>query len=414
MTETRHIEPHQPPSPNALLDFLHAESAAGITLIIAAIAALIWSNIDAATYEHFLHWPLTLGVTVHQPLTLRLGVEHWINDGLMAIFFLQVGLEIRRELTEGHLNSLSRAAGPGVAALGGMVVPALVFLAFNYNSAETLRGWAIPVATDIAFALAALSALGNRVPVGLKVFLTALAIIDDLGAILVIAFFYSGQLNTMALAGAAGIWVILWLLNRLGVRSLFPFLIGGVALWACVLQSGIHATLAGVALAFVIPGTKGGVSPANELEHSLGPWVAWLVLPAFGLANAGLQLDQLDVHQFASPVVVGIVLGLFLGKQVGIFVTTAICRALGLIRLPSGLTLSQVYAAAILCGIGFTMSLFIGDLSFGNNPAVHAQVKLAVFAASLVSAVVGLGVLAVATRNPLQSSAETAPETVET
>jgi len=378
----------------ALLGFLHSEAAGGTILMLSAAVALVWANSPAGgLYRTLLHAPL-----LHETPLI------WINDGLMAVFFLLVGLELRREVTQGELASPARLAAPGVAALGGMVVPALILVALNWQDPVALRGWAVPVATDIAFALAVLAVLGRRVPVGLKVFLTALAIMDDLGAILVIALFYTKGLNLWDLGGAALVWLGLLGLNRAGVRSLWPYLAGGAALWLLVFQSGIHATLAGVALAFVVPmradagaGPDTALAPAQVLEHRLGSWVAYAILPLFGLANAGLRFDTLPPHAWTDRLALGTALGLFLGKQLGVFGAVMAASRLGLARLPAGVTRLQLYGGAVLCGIGFTMSLFIGDLAFRGSPRGD-EVKLAVFIGSLASALAGLAVLAAAGR----------------
>ncbi len=374
----------------ALQGFLRSEAAGGAVLMLSAAAALVWANSSAGgLYRALLQAPV-----LHEtPLVI-------INDGLMAVFFLLVGLELRREITTGELASPARLAAPGLAALGGMIVPALILVALNWGDGTALRGWAVPVATDIAFALAVLAVLGRRVPVGLKVFLTALAIIDDLGAILVIALFYTRGLNLWDLGGAALVWLGLFGLNRAGVRALWPYLLGGAALWALVFGSGIHATLSGVALAFVIPMRQRpgeAQAPAQVLEHRLGKWVAYGILPLFGLANAGLRFDTLPQGAWMDRLAIGTALGLFLGKQLGVFGAAIAASRLGWARLPAGVTLPQLYGGAVLCGIGFTMSLFIGDLAFRGSPRGD-EVKLAVFVGSLVSAVAGLAVLAAASR----------------
>ncbi len=385
-----------------ILDFLRSGSAGGAMLILSGVVALLWANSPLhAVYEELLHAVPVAAV----PLELHL----WINDGLMVVFFLLVGLELRREMTTGELASPQRLAAPGLAALGGMIAPALIFMALNWGDATALRGWAVPVATDIAFALAVISVLGRRVPMALKVFLTALAIIDDLGAILVIALFYSHGLDFWALGGALLVLLGLFGLNRAGVRSLVPYVLGGLVLWALVFRSGIHATLAGVALAFVVPmAPRDGEdhAPAARLEHRIEPWVAFLVLPVFGLANAGLRFDTLPAGAWADRLAIGTVLGLLLGKQVGVFGAAITAWKLGLARLPTGITLVQLYGAAILCGIGFTMSLFIGDLAFRGSPRGD-EVKLAVFIASLLSAGIGLLVLALARPLPATGVRET-------
>ena len=374
-----------------LLDFLQSESAGGAMLMLAAVVALIWANSPlAAEYEALWHWT--------PPVSPRLELHVWVNDALMAVFFLLVGLELRREMTRGALASADRLAAPGLAALGGMVVPALIFTAFNYHDAEAMRGWAVPVATDIAFALAVLSMLGSRVPIALKVFLTALAIMDDLGAIVIIALFYTAGLDFGALGFAALAWLVLFALGRAGMRQVWPYLVGGVFLWALVFKSGVHATLAGVALAFVVPmGDKPGeaAAPAERLEHGLGRWVAFLVLPVFGLANAGLGFGHLPADTLSDPLTIGIGLGLIVGKQVGVFGALMAAIKAGVARMPSGVNAGQIYGASILCGIGFTMSLFIGDIAFRGTPRGE-EIKLAVFGASLISAMLGLVVLVVA------------------
>ena len=378
----------------ALLGFLRSESAGGLVLIVSALVALAWANSAAApAYEALLQYRLG-------PAALSQPLHIWINDALMALFFLLVGLELRREITQGELASPARLAAPGLAALGGMIVPALIVVALNWGDSTALRGWAVPVATDIAFALAVLSVLGRRVPMALKVFLTALAIIDDLGAIVVIAVFYTKGLDLMAFGAAALVWLCLLGLNRAGVRRLWPYMLGGVVLWALVFHSGVHATLAGVALAFVVPmRVRPGEdqAPAERLEHRLGLWVAYAILPLFGLANAGLSFATLPPGVWSDPLAIGVTLGLFVGKQVGVFGAVLLAARLGLARLPAGVTRLQLYGGAVLCGIGFTMSLFIGDLAFRQTPRGD-EVKLAVFVGSLASAALGLLVLRLAAR----------------
>ena len=380
-----------------ILEFLRSSSAGGIMLIVSAVVALLWANSPLQPhYAALLHFvPLR---------AVPLEAHVWVNDGLMAVFFLLVGLELRREITTGELASPQRLAAPGLAAVGGMIVPALIFAACNHGDATAMRGWAVPVATDIAFALAVIGLLGPRVPVALKVFLTALAIIDDLGAIIVIALFYSNGLGLVPLGGAILVWLGLFGLGRAGVRSMVPYLLGGVVLGVLIFRSGVHATLAGVALAFVIP-MQGEDSPAARLEHAIQPWVAFVVLPVFGLANAGLAFDTLPADAWTQRLAIGTVLGLVLGKQLGVFGAVMAAWKLGLAQLPAGITLGQLYGASILCGIGFTMSLFIGDLAFRGSPRGD-EVKLAVFAASLLSAILGLVVLRLA---PSASGADAPP-----
>ncbi len=389
----------------ALQGFLRSGSAGGVVLILSALVALAWANSSAGgTYRALLHQPLGVPGFTQQ-------LHIWVNDGLMTVFFLLVGLELRREMTQGELASPARLAAPGLAALGGMVVPALIFVAFNLGDDEALRGWAVPVATDIAFALAVLSVLGSRVPIGLKVFLAALAIIDDLGAIVVIALFYTEGLNVVALSESALVLLGLLCLNRVGVRQLWPYLLGGLALWALVFQSGVHATLAGVALAFVVPMRSRpdeDEAPAQRLERRIGRWVAYAILPLFGLANAGLRFDTLPEGAWTDRLAIGTTLGLFVGKQLGVFGAVMAANRTGLARLPAGVTLPQLYGAAVLCGIGFTMSLFIGDLAFRGSPRGD-EVKLAVFVGSLVSAAVGLVILALASRSAVGAQATASP-----
>ncbi|EGH98480.1 pH-dependent sodium/proton antiporter, partial [Pseudomonas amygdali pv. lachrymans str. M302278] len=373
-------------SPNALAfikRFFAAEAAGGLILMAAALAALIVANSPLAdSYFAALHTVLA-----------GMSVEHWINDGLMAIFFMLVGLEIKREMLAGQLASWSQRALPGFAALGGMVVPALIYVAFNWGQPETIGGWAIPAATDIAFALGVLSLLGKRVPLSLKIFLSALAILDDLGAVLIIALFYTSDLSIPMLLAALGSIAVLVALNRLGVKKLLPYLVVGALLWFFMLQSGIHATLAGVALALCIPLGKAdeeASSPLLYLEEKLHPWVAFAVVPIFGFANAGVSLAGITVDKLVDPVPLGVALGLLIGKQVGIFALAALAIHAGLARLPDGSNWGQLYGVAALCGIGFTMSLFIGALAFPGAPALVDEVKVGVLIGSVFSALLGV------------------------
>jgi NhaA family Na+:H+ antiporter len=376
-----------------LVALLHGGAAGGPVLLAAAIAALVLANSGAGdVYRALLGTP----IGVHAGgAAFELSLAGWINDALMAVFFLLIGLEIRHELAEGQLASVSRAAAPAIAALGGMMLPALIYLACASRDPAALRGWAIPVATDIAFSLAALRLLGRRMPVGMAVFLTALAIIDDIGAIAVIAVGYTDSLDLVALAAAALICAGLLVLNRAGVRTLGPYLVGFVLVWAALARSGIHPTLAGVAVAFTVPmRTIEERSPARSLEHELSFWVAWLVLPLFGLANAGLRFSELSLRALLTdPVVAGIVLGLVVGKPLGVAGATWLGIRLGLVRLPAQLTWPLLWGAACLCGIGFTMSLFIGDLAFPSG-ARAAELRAAILFASVLSAAVGVGFLA--------------------
>lgn len=332
----------------------------------------------------------------------HLSILHWINDGLMAVFFLLVGLEIKREMLDGQLSTWPRRALPGIAALGGMLIPAIIYASLNFDNPQALRGWAIPAATDIAFALGVLSLLGPRVPVSLKVFLTALAILDDLGAVLIIAIFYTADLSPLMLGLAALAVAGLVCLNRFGVTRLAPYLLIGLALWFVVLQSGIHATLAGVALALAIPlrpapgAPDREDSPLHTLEHAIQPWVAFLIVPVFGFANAGLYLGGLQPSAFLGSVPLGIILGLFVGKQIGVVAFSYAAVRTGLADLPAHATWLQLYGVSILCGIGFTMSLFIGLLAFPASPELTDATKAGVLAGSLISAVAGALVLRLA------------------
>jgi NhaA family Na+:H+ antiporter len=377
----------------ALREFLRLESAGGILLLIASVFALILDNSPLAPYyQEMLEMPAGGGIG---RLFLEKSLLHWINDGLMAVFFFLVGLEIKREVLEGELSSLRQVALPGFCAMGGMAMPALVYLFFNHATPEALRGWAIPAATDIAFAMGVMALLGSRVPEGLKIFLLALAIIDDLGAIVIIALFYTEDLSLIAL-GLAGLGIIgLAILNRSGVTRLAPYVLLGIFIWICVLKSGVHATLAGVAIAFAIPlktGIPGEESPLRRCEHALHPWVSFAIMPIFAFANAGVSLGNVTLETLFQPLTLGIAGGLFIGKQVGVMLTAAIGAALGLFRLPENVSWPQMYGAAALTGIGFTMSLFIGTLAF-EGPEWAAPLRIGVLAGSIASAVVGYLVL---------------------
>ncbi|MGJ8696642.1 MAG: Na+/H+ antiporter NhaA [Verrucomicrobiaceae bacterium] len=371
---------------------LHHEAAPGVLLMIATVLALGVSNAGVAWYPALLETKAVAGVgavVIDKPLLL------WINDGLMAVFFLLVGLELKRELLWGELSEIRKVVLPLIAALGGLVVPALIYYWFNSDNSLRLNGWAIPAATDIAFALGILALLGSRVPVALKILLTSVAVIDDLAAIVIIALFYTHQLSMGALLSASIFLFLLLMLNRFGVRSLGPYLVIGVMLWVSVLKSGVHATLAGVALAAFIPMGCKKKGPAGALEHALHPWVVFAILPVFAFANAGVPLVGLSLEALMQPVPLGIALGLFLGKQVGVFGASWLAVKSGLAKLPTGVSWSQLYGLAILCGVGFTMSLFIGSLAFegsaGFDYAVEA--RLGILAGSFLSAVVGALVL---------------------
>ncbi len=379
----------------AIRHFLHNEASGGIVLLAASILALVWANsASAPLYQGMLHLPAGLHLGPHG---LEMSLHHWINDGLMAVFFLLVGLEIKREILTGELSTPARAALPAIAALGGMAAPALVYVGFNLGDPTNLHGWAIPAATDIAFAVGVLALLGKRVPTSLRVFLLALAIMDDLGAIVIIAAFYTEGVVPTALGFAAVCGLLLGWFNLIGVRRLTPYMIVGAVLWVCVLTSGVHATLAGVALAFAIPlrgdGNRTEEPPLHRLEHALHPWVAYLILPLFALANAGVPLDGITPASLLAPITLGVALGLFLGKQVGVMLAVWIAVRLRLAPLPAGASWYQLYGVAVLTGIGFTMSLFIGALAF-NDPDKDVAVRLGVLAGSLASALVGYAVLA--------------------
>jgi NhaA family Na+:H+ antiporter len=374
--------------PSAIRRFLESQSSAGLVLMGAAVLALILANSPLGpNYETILHayvGPLSVG--------------HWINDALMAVFFLFVGLEIKREMLDGQLSTWSRRILPGIAAAGGMMVPALVYLAFNRG--PTAAGWAIPAATDIAFALGVIALLGNRVPASLRVFLAALAIIDDLGAVMIIAVFYTAKLSIPDLAGAAVAITVLIGLNRFGVRRLTPYLLVGTILWVLVFRSGIHATLAGVVLAFTIPMqcTPGrpdndSDSPLHKLEHALHLPVGFLVVPIFGLANAGVPVLTLPAEALVAPVTLGVALGLLIGKITGVFGFSMLAVRLGLADMPAHAGKRQLLGVALLCGIGFTMSIFITLLAFPGSQLLQAEAKLGVLAGSFVSGLLGYALL---------------------
>ncbi len=380
-------------------EFIKKESSAGILLILVTIIALILQNSPlSGIYNHILHTHVEIrfgDLQIAKPLLL------WVNDGLMAIFFFLVGLEVKREVLQGHLSSISQISLPGIAAIGGMIVPALVFIFFNKGESFAMNGWAVPTATDIAFALGILSLLGNKVPSSLKIFLMALAIIDDLGAIIIIAIFYTSDLSTISIVIAATALVILFVMNRLGVAKKAAYILVGIILWVSVLKSGVHATLAGVALAFFIPlnsKDKDGkeFSMAKQLEHDLHYWVAFMILPLFAFVNAGVDLKGISLSDMTNTVPMGIMLGLFIGKQVGVFGFSYIAIKLGWANLPKGSTWLQFYAVAILTGIGFTMSLFVDSLAYNDTQIYHFADKLAILLGSFLSGVVGYIVLSMA------------------
>ncbi|WP_122433522.1 Na+/H+ antiporter NhaA [Pseudomonas viridiflava] len=386
------------PMRNTITRFFQLEAAGGLLLIAAAALALIINNSPLSwLYNAFLETPVEARIgalQIAKPLLL------WINDGLMALFFLVIGLEVKREVLEGHLSKPSQIVLPGAAAIGGMVVPALIYVALNTGNAEALNGWAIPMATDIAFALGVLALLGKRVPVSLKLFLMTLAIIDDLGAIIVIALVYSGELSQLSLILAAVSIIALIAMNRSGVSRLAPYLLVGLVLWVCVLKSGVHATLAGVVLAFCIPlRTSSKASPLLTLEHGLHPWVAYGILPLFAFANAGVSLAGVTMESFTHSVPLGIAAGLLLGKTLGVFGLTWLAVKTRMASLPKEANWGHVLGVSILCGIGFTMSLFVGSLAFEPGVSAYAgEDRMGILTGSILSAIIGYGVMVMACR----------------
>ncbi len=379
----------------ALREFIQLETSGGIILLATALLAIIFANTPLRFfYEALFDLPVHISIgylEISKPLLL------WVNDGLMTIFFLLVGLEIKREMMDGELNSLAKAALPGLAAVGGMVVPALIFILLNWGDPVSLRGWAIPTATDIAFSLGILALLGSRIPVSLKVFLTALAIFDDIGAIVIIAIFYTKDISLILLVVAAGFTFLLFVMNRMQVTKAAPYVLVGIALWLTVLKSGVHATLAGIVIAFCIPmhdPKKPGESPLRKLEHKLHPWVAFGVLPLFAFANAGVQFSDLGAEKLFSPITIGIAAGLFFGKQIGIWLASWLGVRFKIGRVPRGVNLVGLYGVSLIAGVGFTMSLFIGSLAYGRLGESYAEmVRFGVIVGSLFSGVIGYLVL---------------------
>ncbi|EQA6574913.1 Na+/H+ antiporter NhaA [Vibrio cholerae] len=367
-------------------DFFKMESAGGILLVIAAAIAMVIANSAMGEgYQAFLH-----------TYVFGMSVSHWINDGLMAVFFLLIGLEVKRELLEGALKSRETAIFPAIAAVGGMLAPALIYVAFNFNDPAAIQGWAIPAATDIAFALGIMALLGKRVPVSLKVFLLALAIIDDLGVVVIIALFYSSDLSTIALTIGFIMTGVLFMLNAKHVTKLSIYLVAGLILWIAVLKSGVHATLAGVVSGFAIPlkGNKGEHSPLKHLEHALHPYVAFAILPVFAFANAGISLQGVSLAGLTSMLPLGVALGLFLGKPLGIFSFSWAAVKLGVAKLPEGINFKHIFAVSVLCGIGFTMSIFISSLAFGQaNEAYDTYARLGILMGSTTAALLGYSLL---------------------
>ena len=371
--------------------FFKLEAASGLVLLFAAIAALIVSNTELNQYYTNIletYYRIRVG-----DFSIKLTVLHWINDVLMAIFFFLVSLEIKREFIQGELSNPKQAILPIIAAVGGMLVPALIYVAINFGNSETLNGWAIPSATDIAFSLGVLSLLGKRVPVSLKVFLTALAIIDDLGAIVIIAFFYSGNVESYYLLLMLVCMIILIILNRLNVRNFIPYLLVGMLLWEFTHQSGIHSTIAGVLLALTIPHKDNNRSHKNsllvKLEHLISPYVLFGIMPIFAFANAGVSLEGISFKAFLNPVPLGIVCGLFFGKQIGVFLFSYISIKFKIAEMPNNSNWITFYGVGILTGIGFTMSLFVGNLAFVESTQYLSGVKIGVLSGSLLSAVSG-------------------------
>lgn len=379
--------------------FLKLESASGIILILAALLAIGLANSALAEhYQSFLNTQVQVRIAaldINKPLLL------WINDGFMALFFLLVGLEVKREMLEGALSSRVQATFPAIAAVGGMLAPALIYAFFNYENEVTRAGWAIPAATDIAFALGVMALLGKRVPTSLKVFLLALAIMDDLGVIIIIALFYTQQLSLTALAvGIVATLTLLWM-NRRGEDRIGLYMLVGLVLWVAVLKSGVHATLAGVIVGFMIPiSGKRYASPLKHLEHALHPWSAYLILPLFAFANAGVSLDGIQLSDLLSPVPMGIILGLFIGKPLGIFTISWLSVKLGIAQLPNGVNFKQIFAVSILCGIGFTMSMFIASLAFEHGGLDYGSYsRLGILVGSTLAAVIGFIALRISLPN---------------
>ena len=378
--------------------FFQLEAASGLVLLIAAIIALVISNSNFSDlYFNTLEQYLFIGIN---NFGLKLSVHHWINDLLMAIFFFFVTLEIKREFIQGELSNLKKALLPIIGAVGGMVIPALVYVVINFGNTETLNGWAIPSATDIAFSLGILSLLGSRVPISLKIFLTALAIIDDLGAILIIAFFYSGDLSISYLSLILISYIFLLILNKFGIKKFFPYLIIGSFMWFFTYKSGIHATIAGVLLASTIPHRikDKDFSLLIKLEHSISPYVAFMIMPIFAFANAGVSLEGLSLSSLLEPVPLGILLGLFIGKQVGVMLFSFVAVKSGAAQMPDNANWLSLYGVAVLTGIGFTMSLFVGNLAFAEDIQYIDGVKIGVLAGSLLATFFGYFILLFASK----------------
>ncbi|KYK73704.1 Na+/H+ antiporter NhaA [Aggregatibacter actinomycetemcomitans] len=380
--------------------FFRSEASGGVLLLIFALMAIVLANTAFSQhYFDFLDTPVSIqfsAFSIAKPLLM------WVNDGFMAVFFVLVGMEVKREMLEGSLSSYQQAIFPAIAAIGGMVVPALIYFLIAQGTPEIHSGWAIPMATDIAFAVGIVALLGKRVPLPLKVFLLALAIIDDLGAIIVIAIFYSHELSTPALIMVTVTISILVAMNRFKVSALCAYMVVGLILWASVLKSGVHATLAGVIIGFCIP-IKGrnGESPLHQFEHILAPWCAYLILPLFAFSNAGVSLENVGLSSLNSPLTLGIALGLIVGKPLGVFLFSYLSVKLRLAKLPQGINFNQIFAISVLCGIGFTMSMFLAGLAFGETPhnSFDTLSRLGILLGSGVSAIIGYGLLRKTTSN---------------
>jgi len=383
-----------------LREFFKLESSGAILLLVGTILGLVFANTNlVALYNYFLDVPVAIQIgklEIAKPLLL------WINDGLMAIFFFLIGLELKREFLEGELSNPSQIVMPLLGALGGMIVPALIYVYFNLNDSIAIKGWAIPAATDIAFALGVITVFGTRAPISLKIFLTSLAIFDDIGAIIIIALFYSANISIYSLIIAAAVIIALFILNKKGVKSLTPYIVLGVILWVAVLKSGVHATLAGVVLAFFIPmydkssEKDEAHSPLVKLEHDLHPTVAYFILPVFAFANAGVSFSGITFSNLFDSIPLGIAAGLIVGKQIGVFGFSYIGNKLGIAKMPEGTNWLSIYGVSVLCGIGFTMSLFISSLAFENQGTEYiSESRIGILLGSVIAAVLGYFVLSV-------------------
>lgn len=400
--------------PSVLQSFLKGEATGGLLLIAAAVLAMLLANMGAHSAEFYHHLIHAETGPVLSPKLGPMTVHLWINDGLMALFFLLVGLEIKREFIDGRLSTWRRRGLPVVAAAAGMGLPALVYLLLTGGVPGLGNGWAIPAATDIAFALGVLALLGRRAPTSLKLLLTTIAIVDDIGAVAIIAFFYTAGMNLMALGAALAIWVVMFVLNRVGVKALSVYLLLFGLLWYAVLLSGVHATIAGVLAAMAIPirrspgAPDAEDSPLHRLEHGLHPWSAYAIVPLFGFANAGVEMGGMGMDELLSPLPLGVAAGLFIGKQLGIFASIWLSVKTGFAAMPRGATWLQVYGLSLLCGIGFTMSLFIGALAFPGQALLIEEAKIGILSGSVLSALVGFMVLRFAPLHPDHARIEAA------